>query len=78
MLGCFFEKIEKSLRNLQKNLKENIAEIVQVNFSASVHICSKFLLKNIPSSAIEALIPRFFVPIQHTVSSERNKLLNLL
>ena len=48
------------------------------NFSASVHICSKFLLKNIPSSAIEALIPSFFVPIQHTVSSERNKLLNLL
>ncbi len=46
---------------------------VQVNFSASVHICSKFLLKNIPPSEIEALISRFLVPIRQAVSSERKK-----
>lgn len=46
---------------------------VQVNFSASVHICSKFLLKNIPPSKIEALISRFLVPLRHAVSCERKK-----
>ncbi len=44
---------------------------VQVNFSASVHICSKFLLNHIPPSEIEALISRFLVPIRHVVSCER-------
>ena len=46
---------------------------VQVNFSASVHICSKFLLNNIPPSKIEALISRFLVPLRQAVSSERKK-----
>lgn len=46
---------------------------VQVNFSASVHICSKFLLNHIPPPKIEALISRFLIPIRHTVSSERKK-----
>ena len=44
---------------------------IKVNFSASVHICSKFLLKNIPPSEVEALISRFLVPIRHTVSRDR-------
>lgn len=44
---------------------------IKVNFSASVHICSKFLLKNIPPSEIEALISRFLVPIRHAVSRDR-------
>ena len=44
---------------------------VQVNFSASVHICSKFLLENIPPPEIEALISRFLVPIRQAVSCER-------
>lgn len=44
---------------------------VQVNFSASVHICTKFLLQNIPPSEIEALISRFLVPLRQAVSSER-------
>lgn len=44
---------------------------IKVNFSASVHICSKFLLNHIPPSKIEALISRFLVPIRHAVSCER-------
>ena len=43
----------------------------KINFSASVHICRKFLLKNIPPPEIEALISKFLVPIKNNISNPR-------
>lgn len=43
----------------------------KVNFSASVHICRSFFLDNIPSSLVEALIPKYVVPIRQCISNPR-------
>lgn len=43
----------------------------KINFSASVHICRNFLLKNISPPEIEALISKYVVPIRQSVSNPR-------
>lgn len=43
----------------------------KINFSASVHICRNFLLKNISPLEIEALISRFLVPIKNNINNPR-------
>lgn len=43
----------------------------KINFSASVHICRIFLLKNISPPEIEALISKYVVPIRQSVSNPR-------
>ena len=43
----------------------------KINFSASVHICRKFLLKNISPPEIEALISKFLVPIKNNINNPR-------
>ena len=51
--------------------KSNRKHPCKVNFSASVHICRSFFLKNISSSVIEALIAKYVVPIRRCVSNPR-------
>lgn len=43
----------------------------KINFSASVHICRNFLLKNISPPEIEALISKFLVPIKNITNNPR-------
>ena len=43
----------------------------KINFSASVHICRNFLLKNISPPEIEALISKFLVPIKKNIINPR-------
>lgn len=43
----------------------------KINFSASVHICRNFLLKNISPPKIEALISKFLVPIKNNINNPR-------
>ena len=43
----------------------------KINFSAYVHICRKFLLKNISPPEIEALISKFLVPIKNNINNPR-------
>ena len=43
----------------------------KINFSASVHICRKFLLKNISPPEVEALISKFLVPIKNNINNPR-------
>ena len=43
----------------------------KINFSASVHICRKFLLRNISPPEIEALISKFLVPIKNNINNPR-------
>lgn len=43
----------------------------KINFSASVHICRNFLLKNISPLEIEALFSRFLVPIKNNINNPR-------
>lgn len=43
----------------------------KINFSASVHICRNFLLKNISPPEIEALISKFLVPIKNNINNPR-------
>lgn len=45
--------------------------IYKINFSASVHICRNFLLKNIPPPEVEALISRFIVPVKSYINNPR-------
>lgn len=45
----------------------------QVNFSASVHICRYFFLKNISPTSVEALISKYVVPIRNSCSKPRIK-----
>lgn len=51
--------------------KRNRKHPCKVNFSASVHICRSFFLKNISPSLIEALISKHVVPIRQCVSNPR-------
>ena len=43
----------------------------KINFSASVHICRNFLLKNISPHEIEALISKYVVPIRQSDTNPR-------
>lgn len=43
-----------------------------VNFSAAVHICCNFFLKNVSPSSTEALITRYLVPLKPGVSNSRH------
>lgn len=43
----------------------------KINFSASVHICRNFLLKNISPPEIEALISKFLVPLKNIANNPR-------
>lgn len=63
----FTELITSHVVMKQKNRKLTY----KINFSASVHICRYFLLKNISPPKVEALISKFVVPIHHSVSYPR-------
>lgn len=43
----------------------------KINFSASVHICRNFLLKNISPLEVEALILKFLVPVKPHLNNPR-------
>ena len=45
--------------------------LYKVNFSASIHICAKFLLKYMSPPEVEALISRYLVPIRQCTSNSR-------
>lgn len=63
----FTELITSHVVIKQKNRKLSY----KINFSASVHICRKFLLKNISPPEIEALISKFLVPIKKNINNPR-------
>lgn len=63
----FTELITSHVVIRQKNRKYPC----KVNFSASVHICRSFFLKNISPSLVEALISKYVVPIRQCVSNPR-------
>ena len=63
----FTELITSHVVIKQKNRKLSY----KINFSASVHICRNFLLKNISPHEIEALISKYVVPIRHSDSNPR-------
>ena len=53
-------------------IKQNSRKLnYKINFSASVHICRNFLLKNISPHEIEALISKYVVPIRLSDSNPR-------
>lgn len=43
----------------------------KINFSASVHICRNFLLKNISPPKIETLISRFLIHVKNNICNPR-------
>lgn len=43
-----------------------------INFSAAVHICYNFFLKNVSPSSVEALITQYLVPLKLGVSNHRH------
>jgi len=63
----FTELITSHVVIKQKNRKLSY----KINFSASVHICRNFLLKNIAPHEIEALISKYVVPIRQCDSYPR-------
>ena len=64
----FAELITSHVVIKQKNRKLTY----KINFSASVHICRNFLLKNISPLEVEALISKYVVPIRHSDTIERS------
>ncbi len=63
----FTELITSHVVIKQKNRKLSY----KINFSASVHICRNFLLKNISPPELEALISKFLVPIKKNINNPR-------
>jgi len=51
--------------------KKNRKLSYKINFSASVHICRNFLLKNISPREIEALISKYVIPIRQCDTNPR-------
>ena len=43
-----------------------------LNFSAAVHICYNFFLKNVSPSSVEALITQYLVPLKPGISNHRH------
>lgn len=64
----FAELIISHIVIKQKKRKHNY----KVNFSTSIHICRKFLLKNISPLDIEALISSYILPIRFGFSNVRD------
>lgn len=53
-------------------IKQNNRKLTyKVNFSASVHICRDYLLKNISPPDVEALISKFLVPVKPYINNPR-------
>lgn len=64
----FAELIISHIVIKQKKRKHNY----KVNFSASIHICRNFLLKNISPLDIEALISSHILPVRSGISNHRD------
>ena len=65
----FAELITSHVVVKQKNRKYPY----RINFSAAVHICRNFFLKNISPSVVEALLLQYLLPIRHGLSTPRVK-----
>ena len=63
----FYELITQSVIIQQKNRKY----AYKVNFSAAVHICKQFFLRDLPPSCVEALLEKHISPIRPGRSSPR-------
>ena len=63
----FYEVITQSVLIQQKNRKY----AYKVNFSAAVHICRQFFLRNLPPSCVEAMLAKHISPIRPGRSSPR-------
>ena len=64
----FAELIISHIVIKQKKRKHNY----KVNFSASIHICRNFLLKNISPLDVEALISSHILPVRSGISKPRD------
>ena len=63
----FYELITQSVVIQQKSRKYPY----KVNFSAAVHICREFFLRDLTPSRVEALLTKFISPVRHGRSSPR-------
>ncbi len=63
----FYELITQSVVIHQKNRKY----AYRVNFSAAIHICREFFLRDLALSRVEALLTKFISPIRPSRSSPR-------